>query len=81
MIIFIQFSYLNILQHHTIFERCLRAELDSALRALDVKLTAAHLTKLNEIFPGYKTIFDWNIVFLAIPFISNFDRFSDTNNI
>ena len=30
-------------------------QLDSALRALDVELTAAHLTKLNEIFPGYKT--------------------------
>jgi aryl-alcohol dehydrogenase-like predicted oxidoreductase len=30
-------------------------QLDSALRALNVELTAAHLTKLNEIFPGYKT--------------------------
>jgi aryl-alcohol dehydrogenase-like predicted oxidoreductase len=30
-------------------------QLDSALRALDVELTEAHLTKLNEIFPGYKT--------------------------
>ncbi len=30
-------------------------QLDSALRDLDVELTAAHLTKLNEIFPGYKT--------------------------
>ena len=30
-------------------------QLDSALRALDVELTTEHLTKLNEIFPGYKT--------------------------
>ena len=29
--------------------------LDSALRALTVELTYAHLEKLNEIFPGYKT--------------------------
>lgn len=29
--------------------------LDSALRALKVELTQDHLTKLNEIFPGYKT--------------------------
>lgn len=32
-----------------------QAHLDSALRALDIELTQDHLTKLNEIFPGYKT--------------------------
>lgn len=29
--------------------------LDSAIRALAIELTQEHLTKLNEIFPGYKT--------------------------
>ena len=29
--------------------------LDSAIRALEIELTQEHLTKLNEIFPGYKT--------------------------
>lgn len=32
-----------------------QAHLDSALQALDIELTQDHLTKLNEIFPGYKT--------------------------
>lgn len=29
--------------------------LDSTMRALAIELTQEHLTKLNEIFPGYKT--------------------------
>ena len=32
-----------------------QAQLDSALRALDVELTVEDLSKINEIFPGYKT--------------------------
>jgi aryl-alcohol dehydrogenase-like predicted oxidoreductase len=32
-----------------------QAQLDSALRALDVELTTENLAKLDEIFPGYKT--------------------------
>ena len=32
-----------------------QAQLDSAIRALDIELTQEHLTTLNEIFPGYKT--------------------------
>jgi aryl-alcohol dehydrogenase-like predicted oxidoreductase len=32
-----------------------QAQLDSAIRALEIELTQEHLTKLNEIFPGYKT--------------------------
>jgi aryl-alcohol dehydrogenase-like predicted oxidoreductase len=30
-------------------------QLDAALRALDVDLDAATLTRLDEIFPGHKT--------------------------
>ena len=32
-----------------------QAQLDSAIRALDIELTHEHLAKLTEIFPGYKT--------------------------
>lgn len=32
-----------------------QAQLDSAIRSLDIELTHEHLAKLNEIFPGYKT--------------------------
>lgn len=32
-----------------------QSQLDSALRALEIELTAAHLTKLDEIFPRYQT--------------------------
>jgi aryl-alcohol dehydrogenase-like predicted oxidoreductase len=32
-----------------------QAQLDASLKALDVKLDAAALTKIDEIFPGYKT--------------------------
>jgi aryl-alcohol dehydrogenase-like predicted oxidoreductase len=32
-----------------------QAQLDSALRALEIDLTESHLAKLNEIFPGFKT--------------------------
>ena len=32
-----------------------QAQLDSALRAVDIELSSDQLAKLDEIFPGYKT--------------------------